>query len=237
MKATKIFLAAMTMVALTACNNDEEQVYTPAEGEIQLQFIHPSAQTRATDTSFENTDEVGVYVAKADNALQLGGNEVNNEKFIFNGTSWTSARTVYWNEGNHDIYAYYPYSKSVNDVEDYEFSVQTDQSTAANYTKSDFLWASVKNQAASNDAVTMQFSHKLSCVNVELVKGESYSGDIPENTEVYIYNTVPSALISLSTGDAAKDSYASAATIRCFQTSATEYKAVVVPQKIGRAHV
>ena len=111
--------------------------------------------------------------------------------------------------------------------------MQTDQSTAEGYTKSDFLWATVKDVTASNNAVKMQFNHKLSCVNVELVKGESYNGDIPQNTEVYIYNTVTSALISLSTGDACKDSYASASTIRCFQESATKYKAVVVPQNLS----
>lgn len=233
MRTTKIFLAAMTMIAMAACNNDDEQMFTPAEGEIQLQCVHPSAKTRATDTAFENSDQIGVYVTTGDNALQLGGNAVNNELFTFNGTSWTSPRKVYWNAGQHNVYAYYPYSKTVNDVEDYQFDVQTDQSTAEDYTKSDFLWATVKDVTASNNAVKMQFNHKLSCVNVELVKGESYNGDIPQNTEVYIYNTVTSALISLSTGDACKDSYASASTIRCFKESATKYKAVVVPQNLS----
>lgn len=232
MKTTKIFLAAIAALAMTACNNDEEQVFTPVEGEIQLQFIHPSGQTRATDTSFENTDEIGVYVTAIDSKLQLGGNEVNNEKFVFNGTSWTSPRKVYWNEGNHNAYAYYPYTRTVNDVEDFQFSVQTDQSTVEGYTKSDFLWASVSDIAASNSAVKMQFAHKLSCVNVILEKGESYQGEIPTNTEVYLYSTVPSALVSLSTGDACKDSYGSMASIRCFQESATKYKAIVVPQNL-----
>ena len=231
MKTTKIILAAMTALALTACSSDDEQVFTPAEGEIQLQMVHP-AQTRATDTSFENTDEIGVYVTTADSKLQLGGNVVNNEKFVYNGTSWSSPRKVYWNKGNHNIYAYYPYSDKVNDVEDYQFSVQTDQSTAEGYTKSDFLWASVSNQAATNTAVKMQFAHKLSCVNVVLEKGESYEGEIPTNTEVYLYSTVPDALISLTTGDACKDSYGATASIRCFQESATRYKAIVVPQNL-----
>lgn len=232
MKTTKTFLAAMAALAMIACNNDEEQVFTPGEGEIQLQFVHPSGQTRATDTAFENTDEIGVYVTASDSKLQLGGNEVNNEKFVFNGTSWTSPRKVYWNEGMHNVYAYYPYTKTVNDVEDFQFSVQTDQSTAEGYTKSDFLWASVSDIAASNSAVKMQFAHKLSCVNVILEKGESYQGEIPTNTEVYLYSTVPSALVSLSTGDVCKDSYGSMASIRCFQESATKYKAIVVPQNL-----
>ena len=231
MKTTKIILAAMTALAMTACSNDNEQVFTPAEGEIQLQMVHP-AQTRATDTSFENTDEIGVYVTNADSKLQLGGNEVNNERFVYNGSSWTSPRKVYWNTGTHNVYAYYPYSQTVNDVEDYQFSVQTDQSTAQGYTKSDFMWASVNGVSASNDAVKMQFAHKLSCVNVVLEKGESYEGEIPANTEVYLYSTVPDALISLTTGAACKDSYGSSASIRCYQGAASKYKAIVVPQNL-----
>lgn len=223
----------MVAMAMAACSSDDEQVPPVAEGEIQLMFLHPSGQTRATDTSFENTDEIGVYVTAADSKLQLGGNEVNNEKFVFNGMSWTSPRKVYWNEGRHNVYAYYPYTRTVNDVEDYKFRVQTDQSTAEGYGKSDFLWASLSDIPASNSAVSMQFAHKLSCVNVILEKGESYQGEIPVNTEVYLYSTVPDALVSLSTGDACKDSYGSAETIRCFQESATKYKAVVVPQHIS----
>lgn len=233
MKTTRIFWAAMAALAMTACNNDEEQVLSSAEGEIQLQFIHPSGQTRATDTSFEDEDEIGVYVTTTESKLQLGGNEVNNEKFVFNGTSWTSPRKVYWNEGRHNVYAYYPYTKTVNDVEDYQFRVQTDQSTADGYTKSDFLWASVSDIAASNSAVRMQFAHKLSCVNVVLEKGESYQGEIPAETEVYLYSTVPDALVSLSTGDACKDTYGSSESIRCFQESPAKYKAIVVPQHIS----
>lgn len=234
MKTFKFFLAAMAAVATTACNNEEEiTAYQPADGEIQLQMVHPSGQTRATDTAFENTDQIGVYVTTADAALQLGGNVVNNELFTYNGTSWTSPRKAYWNAGKHNVYAYYPYSKTVNDVEDYKFSVQTDQSTKEGYTRSDFLWASATDVAASNTAVKMQFAHKLSCVNVQLVKGETYEGEIPANTEVYIYSTTPDALISLTSGDATKDSYGSSASIRCYQVSNTLYKAIVVPQNLS----
>ncbi len=232
MKTKNLFFAAMAICTLTACNNEEEvTAFVPAENEIQLDFVHPG--TRATDTSFEANDNIGVYVTRASDALQLGGNVVNNELFTYNGSSWTSPRKVYWNADKHNVYAYYPYSKTVNDVEDYKFSVQTDQSSKEGYTTSDFLWASATDVAASNAAVRMQFAHKLSCVNVQLIKGESYEGDIPANTEVYLYSTTPDALISLSSGDATKDSYGSSASIRCYQVSNTLYKAIVVPQNLS----
>ena len=230
----KIWLLAVGALMMAACSSEgtsEQQGFVADKGEIQLQFVHP-AQTRATDTQFENTDQIGVYVTAKDVALQIGGNEVNNELFTYNGTSWTSSRRVYWNEGQHDVYAYYPYSKTVNDIMDYSFEVQADQNTDDGYTQSDFLWAGKKDVAASAQPVAMQFAHKLSNVVVRLEKGENYTGDIPASTEVYILGTVTKAVIDLSTGDAAKDDYAGTGTVRCRQNSAAEYVACVVPQNI-----
>jgi len=229
----KIWLLAVGALMMASCSNDEttNSVYEADEGEMQFQFVYPSV-TRATDTSFENTDKIGVFVTAKDVPLQIGGNEVNNELFSYNGTTWTSSRKVYWNNGSHDVYAYYPYAKTVNDISDYSFAVQADQSTAAGYTQSDFLWAGKKDVTASASPVTMTFAHKLSNVVVKLVKGENYTGDIPAKTEVYVHSTVTKATIDLSTGDAAKDDYAGSSTIHCLQKSATEYVACVVPQNI-----
>lgn len=230
----KIWLLAVGALVMAACSNDEtneEQTFVPDKGEIQLQFIHPNV-TRATETAFENTDEIGVYVTKSDEDLQIGGNVVNNEKFTYNGTTWSSPRKVYWNTGQHNVYAYYPYSQSVNDVENFSFELQADQSTSTGFTKSDFLWAGVKNVEASATAVPMQFAHKMSSVKVLLQKGENYTGDIPVETEVYIHSTVTKAVIDLATGDVAKDDYAGTSSIKALQKSTTEYAAIVVPQNI-----
>ena len=238
MKRVRFMQMAMLMAAMafTACQNsdvDEVTSNVPEQDEIVLDMIHPhGAATRATETAFENSDKVGVYVTAADAALQLGGNEVNNALFTYNGSSWTASRKVYWNNGKHNVFAYYPYSETVNDVEDYSFSVQEDQSTAKNYTLSDFLWASATNVSASASPVKMQFAHKLSCVVVKLKKGDNFEGNIPNDAEVYIYSTVAKATVNLSTGDVAKDNYAGTSSIRCLKKSRTEYIACVVPQNI-----
>ena len=236
---TKDLIWAVMALSVCACSSENEESQPRIdEGEIQLEMVYPSASTRATDTRFEDKDRIGVFVTAEGETLQIGGNEVNNEQFTYNGTSWTSKRKVYWNTGKHDVYAYYPYGKSINDIENYSFSVQADQNAAADadgltgYEKSDFLWAGAKSVAASNSAVKMQFAHKLSNVVVKLVKGENFTGDISTDTEVYVHSTVTKASIDLSTGDAAKDDYAGTSSIRCRQVSATEYMACVVPQNI-----
>ena len=228
--------AMMVAMTFTACSSDDEltAVYTPDEGEIVLQMVHPgqSVQTRATDTAFEQNDSIGVYVTAASADLQVGGNEVNDELFTYNGTSWTSKRKVYWNAGQHNVYAYYPYTRTVNDTQDFAFSVQEDQSTAWGYTRSDFLWAGATGVTASATPVEMQFGHKLSSVIVRLEKGENFEGDLPADAEVYLYSTVLKASVNLSTGDVSKDNYAGSGTIRCQKVSNGEYRAIVVPQSI-----
>lgn len=239
MNASKFWLLTAGVLICGACSNDiDNEKAVLDDNEIQLNLIHPGVVTKATDTDFEDKDRIGVFVTAKDVALQIGGNEVNNEQFIYNGTSWTGVRKVYWNEGEHDVYAYYPYASSVNDIENYSFTVQADQNAAADedglsgYEKSDFLWAGAKGVTASSSPVTMKFAHKMSNVVVKLVKGENYTGDISAATEVYIHSTVTKASIDLSTGDASKDDYAGSSSIRCRQISATEYTACVVPQNI-----
>lgn len=231
MKNVRFLLFATAVAAFfSACNNEEN--LNDHSGEIQLNMLYPGQESRATDTAFENSDPIGVYVTAADALLQLGGNEVNNELFTYNGSSWTSQRKVYWNKGTHNVYAYYPYSKDVNEIENYQFSVQEDQSSAQNYTRSDFMWASASAITASNNPVPMQFSHKMSNVIVELVRGETFEGEIPTTAEVYLYSTTTASLIDLSTGDVTKDSYAGEGTIKCRKLSNTKFTAIVVPQSI-----
>lgn len=232
MKRMVYMMTAAMAIAFVACNNEDGiSVYAPEEGEIQLMMVHPNC-SRVTETFFEDTDSIGVYVT-ADNAnLQLAGNEVNNALFTYNGISWTAKQKVYWNEGKHNVFAFYPYSQKVNDVVDYSFSVQTDQSSDWGYMHSDFLFASALDVTASNEPIAMQFSHKMSNVIVKLEKGDNYEGDIPADAEVYLLSIVPHAVIDLTTGDAAKDSYAAQEAIRCHQVSNTEYRAIVVPQNL-----
>jgi hypothetical protein len=235
----KGFLLLTAVVATLAACEKESNVELSQDDANIISFvsIHPS-QTKVTDTNFEVNDAIGVYMTLADSDLQLGGNEMNNEKFIYDGSTWNATRKMYWNEGLHNVYAYYPYVGTVNDIEDFTFTVALDQNSPASadklggYESSDFLWASTPGVEGSEDPVTLTFSHRMSKVLVKLTKSEDYEGDIPSDVEVYIHNTVPVASISLSTGDVSKNIYASAETIKTRKLTNSEYTACLVPQNI-----
>lgn len=216
---------------LPACSSNEEN--EPASGENEITFVCGYAdESRATDTKFEDHDNIGIYLVEDGKSLQLGGNALNNEMFSFDGSAWKSARKVYWDEGKYNVYAYYPYTKAVNDVEDFTFAVQEDQSTHEGYTESDFIWASKTGISGSASPVALQFSHRMSKVIVSLEKSAEYTGEIPSDCEVYIHSTVGVASIDLATGGVSKDPYAGTSLIKAQKLSANQFQAVVVPQNI-----
>ena len=96
---------ALALLALVACADDNEPQYKDARHTpMTFEVTHPS-QTRATATSFEGGELIGLYVAQADAPLEIGGNLVNNEALTYNGSSWTAVHTLYWDEGTYNAYA------------------------------------------------------------------------------------------------------------------------------------
>ncbi len=225
-----LLLIGAAAMSLSCCSDDAPVVDNSANEVAFICEYEPSA--RATDTRFENNDRIGIYMVADGSTLQLGGNELNNELFSFDGTAWKSARKVYWNNGRHNVYAYYPYSATVNDTEDYTFTLAADQSTHEGYTASDFIWASKEGVTASADPVTLLFSHRMSKAIVKIEKSADFEGNIPDDCEVYIHSTVGTASVDLSNGGVSKDPYAGTMTIRANKISNTEFHAIVVPQNI-----
>lgn len=228
----------MAILGLAACSDDGEQQYKDARHTpMTFTVTHPS-QTRATATDFENGDRIGLYVAQADAPLEIGGNLVNNEALTHNGSSWTAARTLYWDDGTYNAYAYYPYIQGVNSISDQPFSVSTDQSTAktatalGGYEASDLLFASTKGIKASASPINLTFKHIMSKIKIRLIKGEDFEGEMPAIADVYIHNTVPTATVDLQAGVATRYVKGTRQTIKAQQEGAYSYSAIVVPQRI-----
>ena len=222
------------LLSMTACNDGLEEVNGLSDKDVMaFEVLHPDNQSRVTETGFETNDCVGLYLTTKDTPLELSGNYVNNTQLTYTGSSWTSAKPIYWNKGNYDIYAYFPYVSSLSSVDDMPLSVSTEQNVAANYVASDFLWAGKKNVEASDGKVTLQFEHRMSRLVIKLVKGEDYEGDLPEDAEVYIHNTVTSATADLSVGIVTRSSHGTSETIRAKSLGNHRYAAIIVPQRLN----
>ncbi len=230
---------ALAILGLASCSDESETAlrYQDAKS-TPMTFVMNHPGTRATETAFEKSDKIGLYVAQADAPLQIGGNLVNNEALTYDGSNWTAARTLYWDDGTFNAYAYYPYTKDISSIEDQPFNVSTDQSTAktadalGGYEASDLLFATSKSITASASPVSLTFKHIMSKLKIRLVKGEDFEGDMPTTATVYIHNTVPTATIDLQAGMATRKVKGTSQTITAHQDDETTYSAIIVPQRI-----
>lgn len=231
---------ALSMMIFAACSSDND-VSTEApksakETPMTFDVIHPS-QTKATATEFENGDKIGVYIAKTDMPLEIGGNTLNNEQLTLTSGTWTPSKNLFWDEGTYNAYAYYPYM-DVMSIEDQPVSVATDQSSPetdgklSGYEASDLLYAKTSNVAASTSPVTLNFKHIMSKLTIRLVKGEDFEGDMPTDAEIFIHNTVPTATFDISAGIVTRDVKGKKTTIKARQESDFQFGAIIVPQRL-----
>ena len=125
----RIIHIGLALVALIAvgCSQEDDTPVDARHTPMRFEVTHPSQRTRVTDSGFENGDRIGLFASSTDKPLEIGGNLVNNEPLTCSGSSWTASRTLYWDEGTYNFYAYYPYMTSVSSIEDLPFSVQTDR--------------------------------------------------------------------------------------------------------------
>lgn len=232
---------AIIVLALMAMNCDKENFKESVveDGVMRIEVLHPS--TRATESAFESGDVIGLYATTYEGddvlPLQISGNWINNEALTYDGNSWSGRRTFYWAESAMDVYGYYPYMEPTSIIK-HKWAVQTDQSISAAedalsaYEASDFLWAKTEEASPEDGSVKLQFRHMCSKVVIKLVKGEKFTDEFPEDIEVYLYSTVPEALINFTTGIVSKDPHGSKQKIKARKMSIDTFEVIVVPQSV-----
>lgn len=230
---------ALSVMAFASCSSDNDVTEVPKsakETPMTFDVQHPS-QTRATASAFEEGDRIGLYVAEASSPLEMSGNLVNNEALTLTAGKWIPSRNLFWDEGQYNAYAYYPYMK-VESIEDQDIEVATDQSlpgeggSMSPYEASDLLYAQTKGVAASASPVSLTFRHLMSRLTIRLVKGEDFEGDMPTDAVILIHNTVPTASVDLSAGIVTRKTKGIKRTIKARQESNFQFGAIIVPQRL-----
>lgn len=237
-----IYVFALT-VTLAGCNELEKTEEKSSLLEIKFEVEYPGAASKATAVGFEPGDVTGLYMTEWTDGspvkLAASGNAVNNARLTFDGESWESRPKTWWDiETKYDVYGYYPYS-SPSSVDEYRFSVREDQSTLrfgsipGGYEASDFLWAKTSG-VSYPQKVSLKFSHRMSRLVINLVKGEDFEGDFPDDISVKIHGVVTDAVIDLGAGVVTKDARATTHSITTRKEAEGKYAAILVPQNITR---
>lgn len=218
-----------------SCSQESNDLPSLHEGQYRMKFnFSMPFQTKATDTEFETGDKVALFVKETGRPLEISGNIVNNEAVTFSGHSWDTERQLYWNDGEYDAFAYYPYTENIISVKDFPFSIKTDQtSKTEGYAESDFLFASSKGITATDTPIDMKFRHIMSRLSIRLIKGEDYEGDLPETATVRVHNTVIQATIDLTAGIATPDPMGKRSSVTAMKYNSNSYTAIIVPQRLS----
>ena len=236
----KIILIAMAALVAVGCDKNE-QSEAWADNEIR---VVADLSTRATLTSFEQNDKMGLYAVEyngdAAMPLQISGNYLNNESMVYNGSEWKSSRTLYWSVNACDFYGIYPY-QDMTAMEEVLFDIQTDQNSAKSstalggYEASDLMWAKTEKVKQTDGAVKLKFQHMMSRLVVKVEKGPSFEGEIPDDVVTHIYNTATTAKVNYKVGSLEKYAYSENKTITMHKINNTTFEAIVVPQFIERS--
>lgn len=188
-----IFLMATSVIITTACENSDDPVVDPVLSNpisLTLQLTPATAQSGAATriaigaTTFDNDDVLGIYLAHTAGATTeqpiTAAIAPLNAKWQ-NGT-YTGDQILYWQNTTdmHTLYAYFPYTASVDAGFKVPATILANQNAATaatDYEAADLLWGKLSTTALQTVSVPMQ--HCMSEVTVTIAPGSGFAIDEP----------------------------------------------------------
>lgn len=205
------FLYTLIMASILLCGCEQaEMPNVPSNSILSIEvsdepFISTERSfTRASEnlyqTKFVNADQIGITIIK-DGKIVDG---VNNICYTYNATTakWEAATgsPSLYNYQDATYLAYYPYDAAMSDKMSEQaiidaFTPQTDQSTYANYTKSDLMTGTGTVSVSNGKPVlTFQLAHRMSLL-VICPRGQHY-----RTSDGYDFYAPPKDITTLEVG-------------------------------------
>lgn len=199
MKATKIISACAVLAALASCSNDFSQQGaedTPIRIQANVGGITTKAAHNLLASSFSNGDAINVYITEnTTNKTTSSGGTYNPMVYTLNAGQFSATSTQYFpsNGNGIDVWAVYPSTITESTT---DFTIEADQSTDANYKKSDLMFATKLINKVKTDNINLSFSHQLSKIIVKLDKESGVDGDLT-NAQITLTNVVKKTALTV----------------------------------------
>ena len=237
-----ITLSACALLTWGACSSegggsDNPVSPTPPAEKLPIR-INTIINSRATDDDFEMGDNMGLFVVNHNSngsasILKPTGNYIDNFKFTYLSSTWSSATPIYWKDENThaDFYMYYPYISNIRDVTTMPWNVKADQSKLSDYKASDLLIGETTNVAPTASAVNINVKHMMSQIIITLVAGKGFteSSLAAANISVKVNHLKNNATVHLSTGEVrATGDFTTIIPLK----ENGRYKAIIIPQTV-----
>lgn len=176
-------LGLATTLLATSCTKEENF------NQAQDIMFSSSISSRATDTSFEGNDRIGISMTP--------GNTTNVLYSTEDGTNFTSANPITYDMAGNaetvDFTAVYPYKEGSISNSVYNFTLSTNPETPL--TENDVMLASATKISVGSKNVNLNFKHKLVKVVVKLYDA---SGQAITGAQLKINNQQLAGSLSLS---------------------------------------
>lgn len=172
----KLFLLAITTLALSACTNDDNYVDVPVSVQVSATIGDHSA-TRASGTSWAAGDRIGIssYIG-TDSRPQI-----NIQYTTLDGTPYFKGNPLYYYNGMV-LKAYYPFSgeegSAPGDTGIITVRTSAENQTAEEQPLIDFLWDSQTGMTVNNPNVNFTFDHKMSKLSFTFLSEDVDVSDI-----------------------------------------------------------
>ena len=226
MNYRKLMLAMASAALVASCSSNGEEVRPDQKQESVSFTASMKTLSRATETSFEENDQIIVYAVKDEGngtELKASGNYANYVKYTYRGNKFVNDQGIVRpTEFGVRYFAMYP--NTITSVPTFRFNVKTAQGASGQYTMSD-LCTAVSDVTTAKE-VNLIFSHRLSHVVVNL-QGEAL-GTGTATVKLDNVNTGCNVDLNANTFTA----YESRSTVYCADNGTNSYKAIIVPQTI-----
>ena len=205
---------------LASCSNDiDSPVANVKDGYLKVNGTINEVKTRATDTNFEEGDEIGV-----------SGGTFSNVNYSFTSNAFTSETGIKLSDSSTSFTAYYPFQATLTEGK-VNFTVVGEVGNIPVRTEeSDFMFAEA--QQASNDFpdVTFTFNHKMSKLGLTIV--DKTEGELADATiSLKLTNVATSGTFDTTNGTVTPGT--ANGTIELGTVTSGTQKTVIVPSYVS----
>lgn len=230
MKKTILFGLAAAMLATACSEEDDLRQGIAGEG---ITFTS-SVMSRATDTSFEPRDAIGISMYTESGFV---GNATNVQYITANGTTFTSQSPMTWGAAGSaekvDFKGVYPYKADAVADGKYSFTLATGE--GASLSNNDVMYSSMTDVTVGAKNVELTFKHKLVKVVMQV-----YNQDrkLLSGATVKINNQQTSGTLNLADGTVTSTGAADATLNFAINREVEgEYQTIVMPSAATQGRV
>ena len=230
MRKTILFGLAAAMLATACSEEDDLRQGIAGEG---ITFTS-SVMSRATDTSFEAEDAIGVSMYTESGFV---GNATNVQYTTANGTAFTSTKPMTWGAAgsaeNVDFKGVYPYKADAVADGIYSFTLATGE--GASLSNNDVMYSSTTDATVGAKNVNLTFTHKLVKVVMQVYNQDR---ELLSGATVKINNQQTSGTLNLADGTVTSTGAADATLNFAINPEVEgEYQTIVMPSAATQGRV